>query len=180
MELGTHNSMTYLPLKNWWMYPFNWLAKCQSKTIEEQFNKGIRVFDIRISYDKNSPVFKHGLARYKGNVYSILRWLDNKNESIKIRLILETNKEDKIKECNFISDCYRFIAFYKNLTFYEGRRKFDWKPIVNFPSLEVNQLISSMAGKGIYKLCPWLYAKVHNKKNLKNYKDNKILLIDFI
>lgn len=179
--IGSHNSMTYLPLSNWWIYPFNWIAKCQSKTIEQQFNLGIRLFDIRISYDKNDNViFKHGTASYKGDVYNTLKYLNDQNTPIKIRFILETKSEDKHKENLFIKDFQEFTRLFPNLSFYEGRRKFDWKQLVDLPTLEVTQLISSMDGKGIYKICPWLYAIRFNKSNIKSYKGSAPLLLDFI
>nr|DAH01868.1 MAG TPA: hypothetical protein [Crassvirales sp.] len=34
MKLGTHNSMSYLKPKRWWMRPFHFIAKCQSRHID--------------------------------------------------------------------------------------------------------------------------------------------------
>ena len=35
MKLGTHNSMSYLPLKKWYMYPFRFMAKCQKLSVDK-------------------------------------------------------------------------------------------------------------------------------------------------
>lgn len=182
MELGTHNSMTYLKPKKWYLYPFQFIARCQNKTIEEQYEKGIRLFDFRITYDKNNiPEFRHGLMAYKGNVYKILECLNSKKDSIKIRIILEESKANISNETLFIKDIHRFKTLYPYLTFYEGRRKFDWKKITDLPDLEVTQIVSSMQGNKIDDLWPWLYAHFMNEKNLKLYKDtDKNILIDFI
>lgn len=61
MELGSHNSLTYLPVKQWYLKPFKWVAKCQSKTIDEQFcDYGVRLFDIRVKFNNGEPVVAHG------------------------------------------------------------------------------------------------------------------------
>lgn len=177
-NIGTHNSMTYLKPKKWYLHPFQFIAKCQSKTIQEQFNSGIRLFDIRISYDKNNIIeFRHGLIAYKGDVYNTLEWLNDQNTPIKIRIILEENKENLLQEIPFIKDINNFKKKYTNLTFYEGRRKFDWKQIIKLPTLEIEQLVSSIQGNKLYALWPWLYAKLHNSKH--TLQSDKIYLFDF-
>lgn len=176
MKIGTHNSMTYLPLKHWWMYPFNWIAKCQSLSIEEQYELGVRLFDIRISYDKDYNLeFRHGLIAYKGNVIETLSYLNSKQEPIQIRIILEKPDKDQL----FGLDIIRFQKLFPNLTFYEGRKKSTWKQIVSLPLLDLNQLVGSMSGKLLYKIFPKLYAKKYNEINVHTYLDYKPLLIDF-
>ena len=180
MNLGTHNSMTYLNPKKWYLYPFQFIARCQSLTIKEQFEKGVRLFDIRISYTKDKELeFRHGALAYKGDVLSILDWLNSQNTPIKIRILLESFKEDPITESLFVKDIYKFQTLFPNLSFFEGRRKYDWKQLIPLPTLEVAQLVSSMQGNKIDDLWPWLYAKLHNKKNLKK-QYNTDILIDFI
>lgn len=181
MELGTHNSMTYLKPKKWYLYPFRFIARCQSLSIEEQYNKGIRLFDIRISYDKDkTPEFRHGCIAYKGNVYETLKWLNSQNTPIKIRILLEENTESFLKEVLFIKDINTFVNSFPNLTFYEGRRKFDWKKLVDLPDLEVVQLVSSMQGTILDDLWPWIYAKLYNKKNIKLYSEDYKYIIDHV
>lgn len=99
MVLGTHNSMTYLPLKKWYMYPFRFMSKCQSKNIDEQYKSGARIFDLRISFTKRGEVeFRHGMTSYKGNVLKTLSYLNSLKDDIKIRLMLENTKYSKRKE----------------------------------------------------------------------------------
>lgn len=180
MEIGTHNSMTYLKPKKWYLYPFQFIARCQSKTIEEQFNLGIRLFDIRISYDENQiQEFRHGSMAYKGNVYQTLKWLNSQDVPIKIRLILETKYFNPRQEYLFKEDYEWFKELFKNLTFYEGRTKHDWKQIIDLPTLELEQPVSSMQKNVFYKLCPWLYAKLFNKKHIETLQSDKTYLFDF-
>lgn len=60
--IGTHNSATGEKGKgilSWLVTPF---SKTQSKTIEEQYNAGCTMFDIRFKQDKDKVVIcKHGL-----------------------------------------------------------------------------------------------------------------------
>lgn len=179
MEIGTHNSMTYLKPKKWYLYPFRFIARCQSLPIDCQYRQGVRLFDIRISYDKdNNLEFRHGSMAFKGDVYKILDWINCQKESSKIRIILEESKSSITKETLFIRDITYFREHFKNLTFYEGRRKFDWKKIADLPDLEVVQLVSSMQGNKIDDIWPWLYAKINNKKNLKFYSENYKYIVD--
>lgn len=179
MEIGTHNSMTYLKPKKWYLYPFQFLAKCQNKTIKQQYNEGVRLFDIRISYTKNKEIeFRHGLMAYKGNVYKTLKYLNSQKDKVKVRILLE--KSNLESDNMFIYDLKHFQETFTNITFYEGRKKNDWEQLLPLPTLDICQLVSSMAGEGLFKLWPWLYAKVFNKSNIKNYSEKKPLLIDFL
>lgn len=182
--IGTHNSMTYLPLKKWYMYPFNFIAKCQSKTIEQQYESGIRLFDLRINFDKKGNLrFKHGLITYKGRVSDVLNYLNTRKEKVYVRLLLEVNNgEDCVmQEVQFIRACKYFEKAYKNITFFCGRAKCSWRQVYVFKFEEPNikQYVGSMNKNKLYAIWPWLYAKLYNKKNLREVKEGWILM-DFI
>lgn len=67
--LGSHNTFSYLPLKNWWLYPFNFMAKCQSKTLGQQIAAGVGYIDIRIKMDAKGRLWlAHGLMKYKDRI----------------------------------------------------------------------------------------------------------------
>ena len=51
MNIGTHNSLTYLTPKKWWQKLIKFTAKCQEVDYEKQYELGARVFDIRLWYD---------------------------------------------------------------------------------------------------------------------------------
>ena len=94
--IGTHNSMTFLPPEHWYgwfMIPF---ARCQNKTIEEQWYDGARCFDLRIRFTKQGePYFAHGLYECTHEVkpIDVLVRLDRLmiryNQPAFVRLILE-------------------------------------------------------------------------------------------
>ncbi len=64
MILGSHNSWSFLPPKHWWQRPFRFMAKCQRKTIQEQYDLGVRCFDLRIRYIKWKLQVAHGWMVY--------------------------------------------------------------------------------------------------------------------
>lgn len=185
LKLGSHNSMTYLKPKKWWMYPFRFIAKCQSKSIEEQYEKyGIRVFDLRVSYDENSCIeFRHGLMSFRGDVRQVLEYLNSRKTKVYVRLLLEVGEYADLErqEWLFTLDCETFEKNYPNIKFFCGRRKFDWKEVYKFRFKEPNiiQKVSSMQGNKLDDLWPWLYAKLHNKKSLEEVKEGWLFL-DFI
>ena len=62
---GSHNSMSYLPIKNKWLSPFGWVAKCQNRTLIGQIDAGAEILDFRIALDKDSRwKFRHGVIKY--------------------------------------------------------------------------------------------------------------------
>lgn len=187
-KLGSHNSMTYLPPKKWYLYPFRFMAKCQSKTIEEQYNLGIRMFDLRIHFDKkNQPEFRHGAIAYKGDVISVLKFLNNKKDT-RVRIILEDyrNNGNYLQECLFSLAVTTWALEFKNIKFFGGNRKSDWMEIVHFkynPSIEDKYSSNNTnytTGTVLDDWFPWLYAKFNNRKNIEKGTDKLYMLIDFI
>lgn len=206
MVLSSHNSMTYLKPAKWYLYPFRFIAKCQSKTIQEQYEAGARVFDLRIViptgylgyYD--TPVFAHGLMTYKSpDINEVLAWLNSRDEKVYARILLERPDESVHNEFDRLLTEYE--EKYPNIGFYQAADKKTWIPLHKCKSLLPKRSKDAYAScnqsgcnkwKGILKsknwsgwliddLWPWLYAKIHNKKNFKKYKDEDMyLMVDFI
>ena len=110
-KLGSHDTMTYLKTKSWILRPFHFVAKCQNINIENQYECGARMFDIRLKYNFNDAdfVFAHGCMEFTGTTYDhIFTWLDNKakesGEPIYVRMVLEYNREPK--SINWITEQY--------------------------------------------------------------------------
>lgn len=189
MKIASHDSMTYLPVKKWYMYPFKFMARCQSKTLQEQYEKyDVRMFDIRVSFDKHfNPEIRHGLVVYKGDVYDYLKYLNSKKDT-EVRLILEEYKEDKnnLQELLFKAFCNYVVKRFSDIKFFGGYRKRDWKQIHKFKhNPQFIDKYSSNNDNGSTGIIlddwwPWLYARFMNKKNLKKYKDSECLMIDFV
>lgn len=185
MKLASHNSMTYLPPKKWYLYPFRFIARCQSKSIVEQYEHyNIRMFDLRIAFDKDGdPEFRHGLIAYKGDVYKTLQYLNSKKD-VSVRILLE--KGNKLHEVLFTLALADWQREYPNIKFFGGVKKKTWEPIILLPegptyedkysSCNTNYTTGSIWDDWF----PWLYAKFNNKKNIKKGTDKEYLMIDFV
>lgn len=182
MILGSHNSISF-SVPQWYMCPFFWIAKCQSLDISRQAQCGAVIFDFRVRFDDSGvPYFCHGLMQYKGeNVNDVLTALNAmfSGRGAKVRLVLETKKADPRQEDLFREFCKKCEDDYESLEFFEGTRKFDWKVVYAFKTgYDLEQMVGSMQGLSWW---PWLYARLHNKKNMEMAagKDG-IFLFDFI
>lgn len=185
-KIASHDSMTYLKPLKWWMRPFKFVAQCQSVDLESQYNDyGIRMFDIRIRWNKDHWCFSHGCMMFDADVIKTLDWL-NKQGKIMIRLLLEYNREPKdSKEIiqKFVEFCDMARERYKNLTFFEFRAKWNWDKLYTYkeePRPSIYQATSSTTWRILDDWWPWLYAKSHNKDNRKQGTTAEWLLLDFI
>ena len=194
--LGSHNSLTYLPCRKWWMYLINWAAKCQSKTLSEQFHDGVRYFDIRLKWDsrKETWIITRGLIEYKGNIRRVLETLNSLaefyNEKLYVRFILEYNKRPN-DEATKIIKLRNFVRYargeYSNIMYHLIETKWDKKVIEAYSNnIVLIHSYSSVLGWKKFFLIPYWYAKLHNKENRKTFKasledkDNKVLMLDFV
>ena len=183
MKIASHDTMTYLPPKKWYLYPFRFVARCQSKTIQEQYEDyGIRMFDLRISFTKDFHLeFRHGLIAYKGSVKNILKYLNSKGDTY-VRLIYEKGEYDLL----FTHLCKRLEEKYPNIKLFGGIKKKGWKTLYTFknnPSYEDKYSSNNYKGTTgtiLDDWFPWLYAFFNNKKNIKKGTDKEFLMIDFV
>lgn len=187
MFLGSHNSMSYLKPKWFWFMPFRFIARCQDKTIEEQYKAGARLFDLRIAFDNNgTPFFAHGaIAFAKSSVYDVLKWLDSCDDKVYVRILNERNKNFG----KFVQFCSYVQAEFKNILFVGGRNKKDWKQLFDFGnSLDFIDKYSSWnndthLGTGwiLDDFWPRAYAFCLNKHWKEKYKNQDVwLMLDFV
>lgn len=195
--IGTHNSMTYLRPAHWYGWFMIPLARCQRKTIEEQWNDGARCFDLRIRFTKQGePYFAHGLyeCTHKANPAHVLedlyKLMIRDNEQAFVRLILEDPDKQNYNVYYFEQLCralethqaLQSVTTNKVLRFFGGNRKGDWAQIVEFdykPNL--TQYVGSMMedARWYEKIMPFAYAWRRNKKNKQNPQGD-IAIYDFI
>lgn len=201
MLIGSHNTMTYQPPKKWWAKLIKFTAKCQSANLYDQFYKyNCRLFDFRIRYDKNGELtFAHGIVEFHGNVSTYIKLLDqfaeDVNEPVYARIALESNspmKDQDLQEEHFAYFCEYIQKECPHITFFGGRRKYDWAKIYEFYTVEpeiedkyssTTELFGGKHGSlraKIDDIWPWLYAKLHNKKNRKIGTTKDYLFIDFV
>lgn len=193
--LGSHNSLTSYPCL-WYLRPFNVFSKCQSKTIEEQLDAGVRFFDIRIKMKPDgSYCFAHGLAKYKCNslmhILDVLEGYANlKDTEVYFRVMLEYNRKPKhydvIKEA--LKNLITTVMSDRVSPYFCGAyAKWDYEEIMSGNIyLPITHKYSSCIGwKRFIHCIPYLYAKKHNKEFKEKYKDilsdgKQVLLLDFV
>ena len=76
MKIATHNSGTGESGGGIFSFLGSPFSKCQSKTIIEQYNYGVRLFDLRVRKYKDKWVFAHGLWHSKTSIFKVLNDLN--------------------------------------------------------------------------------------------------------
>lgn len=189
MILGSHNSWSFLPVKKWWMKPIAFTARCQRVDIQAQYDLGVRCFDLRVRFDGNGLVsVAHGMIEYTytaADIHMDLRWL-NKMGDCCIRVIHEVRSAKQYKS----RDIHRFRSFcsaiehdYRYIHFWCGRNLFCWGYDYHFSGAEPTceeRYASVSPPRLIDDWWPWLYARLHNRKILREGTDKEILLIDYV
>lgn len=166
--LGTHNSLSYFPCQ-WYLRPFAWIGKCQSLNLAEQYQKGVRYFDVRVKYVNDKAVSGHGLLTYAINIEIPLMFLNNRKEQCIVRLFLENSYFNPTKHFErFAKDIKVWKDKYKNIRFIEGGCRFVYKQFIE-DKVPANHYYWSK-GDTLIPYPRW-YAKRNNAKY--HVKDNK-------
>lgn len=84
---ATHNSGTGERAANVWAKLFPFVARCQDKTLEEQCEAGVTLFDLRVRWFDGLLFFHHGLARYDLTLNEALRLLDRKAQPLSVVMV---------------------------------------------------------------------------------------------
>ena len=202
MRLASHNSWSYASPKYWYMYPFRFMARCQKQSIPYQWNAGVRMFDLRLFFDKKGNLLvRHGIMSFSISIEKLLADLDYLNRKtsegpVYVRVLLEQNhkvKSQEFQELKFKEFCELLDNSFNKIYFLEGRRKYDWKQLYNFhyitpPIIHCYSSTTSMFGSDKNKwyaklddFWPWLYAQIHNADNYAKYlNSDNFIMFDFI
>lgn len=199
--IGSHNTMSYQSPRRWYGKLLRFTSRCQSANLHDQFYKyGCRLFDFRVRYTKNGDLtFAHGIVEFHGHVETYIKELNEyagtEDGPVYARIILESNspmKDQDLQEEHFSYFCEHIQKECPNIIFFGGRRKYDWAKIYEFNTVdpELDDKYSSttelFGGKHgslrakIDDIWPWLYARLHNKKNRKKGTTKDCLFIDFV
>ena len=184
--IASHDSYTYKSCENpiYNLLKFTW--KTQDKTLDEQYNSGVRYFDLRFRFTKNKNLQPcHGLVDLGIGLFSDLSYMvslyQEKYPDIHMRIILEkgnkSDEEEFIKQSKEIYNKVDAIIIKK-----------DWK-VIKQSSYEIED----------YTWCPFKnnYTLLQNIKNWWNttkfktirqwskgiqfYDDsNKVVFLDFV
>lgn len=193
MVLGSHNAWSYAAPRKWWQKLIGFTARCQRWPIDTQYAVyGVRCFDLRLRFDANDkPMIVHGPVEYKQrpeDIESDLRALNAWSESygsFYVRVLLDTRTARRYTQQQrdaFWNYCHELEMFYPNIKFWCGRNLYNWDVIYNFqnnPSCE-EKYASVSKPRLIDDWWPYLYARLHNRRNIEQGTDKDILLVDFV
>lgn len=192
---GTHNSATGGKLL-WGLKPLAWVinptSKCQDKSITEQLEDGVKLFNLQVAYVNGKWRFAHGLALYKEDVFETLATMKacaTKEEPIYFQLYLDKCFWCKQDEIKFIE----LIAQIRNEFLDDKLMMFDpWIEGTN-EHLRMGNVFENISLEEHYWTMGWAKTtkkwynyiplpKRHAKKFNAKYKDNcksKYLMLDF-
>lgn len=178
--LGTHNSLSYLPCQ-WYLRLFAWVGRCQSLTLEKQYGKGVRYFDIRVKYVNGKALSGHGLLTYDIDVDEVLDAINRFDENCIVRLFLENSKRNPTKDFErFAKDIKDWKERFWRTRFIEGGCRYAYKKFIEEEDDDIS--IRECYWKKEYTLLPYPkgYAKKQNSISHSEDNDKKFSIYDFI
>ena len=157
--------------------------------IKTQYEMGVRCFDLRVRFNQYGlGIVAHGVVEYcytASKIYEDLAWLNERGDCC-VRVIHEIRSAKQYKS----RDIHRFRNFcstiehdYRYIHFWCGRNLFCWGYDYHFSGAEPTceeRYASVRSPRLIDDWWPWLYARLHNRKILREGTDKEILLIDYI
>lgn len=185
--LGSHNSMSYLPIKGWRKILSPW-TKCQSLTLEEQYQKGARYFDVRVRIHKGEWWYCHNNTllepiNYDGNIVNgPLAWF--KISKVPIRVILDVRKRPKCAIAYQNSFLDLIVSLKSNGLLIDSAIVYwTWQEYNDSKIIQDEYHASVSAPWYQYILGTKWFARHYNKKYLENRQhsgDNAVILMDYI
>ncbi len=186
MKIATHNSCTGEKgkgLLSWLVTPF---SKCQSKTLEEQFHAGCRMFDIRVKFSKDDGIeVRHGAwlcsLTFDQVLYKLFTLKRAYNETIYLRIMYEGNIEDEYTDGYFVR---LMQSFSKGFVLVDIFNKHPYRRIWSNPNADVAYTEAFVGlpvkwGRWEWLLpIPWLWKKL--RYNTPVFDDYTYKVVDFL
>lgn len=181
-KIATHNSVTGEAGKgilSWLVAPF---SKCQSKTLEQQYNAGVRLFDMRVWRDKHG-VWRcgHGLWEAKKTFYEclVLDLLRHSDTYMTITFERGTNGEAMLAQ--LLND----IPLVKRLTevkrvIYVACKRPQWRIVKAYDSHAIYPGYKILDGSTwhTYLPIPWLWKMIYYPH--PTFHETFYTMVDFV
>lgn len=188
-KLSSHNSATGEKPYNIWAKLFSCVAKCQNKTIEEQYKSSILLFDIRVRYDSFTALrCCHGLAKYDKTLDEVCKGINKlakKKETLPVIMVTyEGKRSTEEEEDLFVKDVINTFSVYPHI--YLGHvsvKKPEWRIIYNSPNQPAYICnYTKIVGWKVLLPFPRLWQWINRKKIKRTREENpnKILMEDFV
>lgn len=112
---ASHNSATGERAANVWAKLFPFIARCQDKTLEEQCEAGVVLFDIRVRWYEDRLFVHHGLARYDLTLDEVFNLLDRKAKPLSVVMVTYEGECDEDRDEEFIKRVEDAFAPFYNI-----------------------------------------------------------------
>lgn len=135
--IGSHNTFSYLPPVNPIYRLFIRYWRTQSKTIKEQYEAGVRMFDIHVTYHNSRWWPACGFVRLKGISFDTIEDICNYMDERYPQALYTITVEDT---CNystwwmFLREVYAYLAYGKGRT----RHPHAWREYLGIQKLYNN------------------------------------------
>lgn len=182
--IGSHDTYTFKKAKNWAVNLMSKFWRCQDKTIQEQYDAGVRFFDIRVFRNKNKWQAAHGLAEfdvYFTTIEDICKQFES--NGVKYRIWLEKGSDADWElfkqECAFIKDEYPgFVEAYRK--FKEPFFTKETHPKMKYYACEMEKFSNIISGLWTRPIKSW--AKKNNPTITQEMIDdpNVIYFMDYV
>lgn len=194
MITGTHNSATGGKLV-WWQRPFAWLlnltGRCQKRSIEQQLDDGVKLFNLQVTYYNGEWHFSHGLSIYKEKLIETLakiRAVASKREPVYFQLYLDRNffcGQDKERFRKLVEDIKNYYCaphFVMLSAWIENSSEYPYKSRKKIDMREQYWTLSwgKTFGKSFLDMLPLplRHARLFNREYKKNCTSD-YLMLDF-
>lgn len=179
--LATHNSGTGEQGYGWWSFLYAPFAKCQSKTLVEQFREGVRLFDIRVRKRGDKWVFAHGLWESEDAVGYALSDLNlvafKTGEKAMLMVTYEGECSDKK---SFVAEVETWSMYFWLEIAEVNVKRPKWRCLRRFKNVRYSRCFRVLDGTTWHTLLPipWLWAKIGSRT--ERYEGKGYKMLDFI
>ena len=190
--IGSHNTFSYLPIKNKWLLFLKPWYKCQEYDIITQINKDVRYFDVRIRFSKkgelqivhNKIVFDINEKQFWDIMNNVKELTTKLNTVLYFRVILDIRKKpnDELNQVYWFSQFInKFSQYNEHIILVQAIVYWNWTIIDYISTPEIIEDHASVNAKWYeYILGNKYYAVSVGAKYLNRKNDETVYLLDFV
>ena len=136
-KIATHDSATGEKSKNWLHALGKVFAQTQTKTIKEQYEVGVRYFDLRVDKDL---VLCHGLWESDKTLNQVMTEMSHFADKVYVRVIIERkySQEEYVELCKKIRKSINLRGKGNVILHYIAHKLPKWTVLVSCRTIDVN------------------------------------------